>query len=449
MMRVAALPDLPDLTQSATLQALGELFWIGLLIGVGGVVVLGGVVILLHWAQGRPSSSPLVSGYERWLLALPHLLVMGVLLTATFYGGSTLARRYHDWEQAQLHSLANRVAGERMEQMAPQLLYTVLVPYRYLTYVDGQPVQVEEEQPENRYRDPIRSEILVELKQSPALGNWVYQGRVQATYQFRNDLPQSQRFQVLTPLPTGYRLLQDWQVKLEGESVDADPERELAPDQTLSLEISYGIQGGSRWIYDATNRLLAQFRLTIVAQGDPVEFASGIAPTLTTRQGDVTTYTWDFAQNVAVRDPFGVFTLSDPLPNTGILPRLLILSVGILAWWWFLLYLSIPPRLQDLGVSVSLFWATGLGLTYLSRVMPVAGGFLLMGGVLLALLAGLGENRQQSLSWILATLAGVVLPVGSLLIPYTGLGLSVAGIAGAGWLVVRSKTLPRTGIPLL
>lgn len=138
-----------------------------------------------------------------------------------------------------------------------------------------------------------------------------------------------------------------------------------------------------------------------------------------------------------MQNPFGVFTATQHIRNTGILPRLLLLAPGILLWWLLLLYLTVSLRLQDVAIAAAIFFACLLALTYISRLFDARLAWGLLLPILLLFGWGLGTQRQVRWGTTVVTLSGVVLPVVGLLVPYTGLTLGLAGLISAGWLMVR------------
>ena len=168
------------------------------------------------------------------------------------------------------------------------------------------------------------------------------------------------------------------------------------------------------------------------------DFASGIAPSETTSEGNGTVFTWIFEDNVSVLNPFGVFTPTSPIRNTGVLPRLLLLSPALFLWWLLLLYLSLPLSWRNVAILGGVFFACLLALTYLSRVMDAKLAWSGISIVLLALVWGLGKNRSSSLAAVVCTISGAILPVLGLLVPYSGLTLSLAGLLSTIWLAVRN-----------
>lgn len=170
-------------------------------------------------------------------------------------------------------------------------------------------------------------------------------------------------------------------------------------------------------------------------------------PSNTKVEGDNTQFTWAFDENVSVKNPFGVFTNTAPVRNTGIIPRLLLLAPAIFLWWILLLYLSLPMHLKNVAIAGGIFFACLLTLTYLGRLINPPLVWTMISLVFLSLMWGLGSNRRAALAAIICTLAGAVIPVFGLLVPFSGLTLSLAALLSAVWLAVQHwygwQTLPQ------
>jgi hypothetical protein len=206
--------------------------------------------------------------------------------------------------------------------------------------VDGELVEVERLQTYNRFLGLSGSQIEVTVEQvkDPASDRLIYQSRFQADYQVTNSLGEAEDFFFEAPPPRGYSLLQDYRVEREQERLqpinpgDYGFPIPLKPGESTQFRVTYEAQGGSRWVYDSRSQLLSDFRLTVKALFANADFASGIIPTTTQKIPQGTQFTWDFADNVSVRNPFGVFTATRSVKNTGILPRLLLLAPAICLW---------------------------------------------------------------------------------------------------------------------
>ncbi len=131
------IPGLPDLTQPQTLLRYGEqvLHWgqglLVLLVAIG--LVLAAIVFAYRGA--RPDwLPPLGDRYSQLLQGTRRGILIAILVITGFLLCSTLANRYHHWEQAKIAQVAGSVAGERVEQPAPLVRYTVMEPYTTITY---------------------------------------------------------------------------------------------------------------------------------------------------------------------------------------------------------------------------------------------------------------------------------------------------------------------------
>lgn len=445
------IPNLPDLTHPDKLINFGSQivqfsFKLGLLI-----LAFGVVMALITWSnsrQGEPTATVLKEWLERYVLViqkLPHIGLILLILVGGFFLCSTLANRYHHWEQQKVAQVATTVAGERLEQAAPQVRYQVEETYTNYRWVDNQQIEEEATRMVDRFLAIAASQIQVRIDQAtdPATRQWLYNVSFEADYQVVNRLSDIQQFFFEIRPPFGYKLLQDFQVEREGQAlVSVNPGDygfpfRLAPGESTSFRVTYQAQGAPRWVYEPMGQLLSNFRLTAFANFPNADFA-GALPTVTQEGVRERELTWIFEGNVSVRNPFGVFTATDRVRNTGVLPRLLLLAPAIFLWWILLLNLSLPLSLRDVAIAAGIFFACILTLTYTSRLIDARLAFTLICPILLGLVWGLGSNRQASLAAIICTIAGVALPIFGLLIPYSGLTLSLAGLLSGGWLAVQN-----------
>ena len=454
---VDGIPDIPDLTHPQELQQFGQhflqfgrwLLWV--------LAAFGGVLAAIKYAyrSGGPQGgvfdhrsswlNPVVSRYGRLLESALHGLLIAVIVVGGFFLCSTLANRYHHWEQARIEQIASSVAGERVEQPAPRVRYIIEEPYTAITYLDGEPTEVERLRELNRFLSPSTSNIEVTLSQvtDPATGRLIYRSELTSQYQITNTLDEAQEFFFEAPPPWGYRLLQDYRVERDGQTQEPVNQGEfrfplrLAPGESTQFRVSYQAQGAPRWVYSAEGRLLSQFRLTVLADFPNADFASGILPTQASLEGQGTRFTWQFDENVSVRNPFGVYTVTQRIRQTGILPRLLLLAPGIFVWWVLLLYLTVPMRLQDVAIAAAVFFACLLSLTYASRLFDARLAWGLLLPFFLLFSVGLGIQQRKRWGVVIVTLSGVILPVIAMLVPYTGLTLGIAGLGSIGWLLTR------------
>ncbi|NET37223.1 MAG: hypothetical protein F6K19_35230 [Cyanothece sp. SIO1E1] len=446
------IPSIPDLTHPHELIEFGGQITQMLPYLAIFVIALGIVMALLLWADRSRGEARQLLILQDWLEQyffllkhLSHFALVLVILVGGFFLCSTLANRYHDWEQARVAQVAEQVAGSRLEQTAPRIRYQVEEPYTYTTVVEGELVQVEEIREVPRFLAIASSQIQVTLDQAQAAQNLraVYMADFQADYEVTNPLEGTEDFFFEINPPYGYSLLQNFRVQQdETRLVPVNPggysfPLRLPPGETTHFRVAYQAQGGPRWVYSAGQQLLANFRLTALANFAKADFASGIVPTESKMEGRGTRFTWVFDDNVSVRNPFGVFTATEPVRNTGILPRLLLLAPALFLWWLLLLYLSLPMTLENVAIAAGTFFACLLTLTYFSRLIDVKLAWTLISLVLLILAWGLGTTRPAKLAALICTIAGGVVPVWGLIIPYSGLTLSLAGLLSVIWLVAR------------
>jgi len=446
------IPNLPDLTHPDELMEFGvKIMEICLDLAIF-VAVLGIVIAAIAFSskqryegESAISIQTWVQNYFRVLGKLPHLVMILSLAIGGFFLSSTLANRYHHWEQQRIQQVAATVAGDRLEQATPRIRYTVVEPYTYYNWVDDKQVKVEDERTVDRYLTIAASKINVTINQATDVqkDSAIYVVDFNAEYQVENKLNETRDFFFEIRPPYGYSLLQNFQVEKDGERLaqvnpgDYGFPFRLQPGETSTFFVTYTAQGGPRWVYDAGGESLSKFQLTALANFAKADFASGIVPTETKPERDGTRFTWIFEENVSVRNPFGVFTATDPVRNTGILPRLLLLAPGLFLWWIMLLYFSVPLNLRDVAIAGGIFFACLLSLTYLSRLMDVKLAWTLISPVMLALIWGLGKSKSARLAAFIATIAGGVLPIFGLIVTYSGLTLSLAGLLSVAWLAVH------------
>ncbi|BAZ86287.1 hypothetical protein [Dolichospermum compactum] len=444
------IPGLPDLTHPQELLQFGtQLLQSSLLLFF--LIIALGVAMALISFSGRRYSTEQAVFFGQWsiryfqlLQGLQHLALILILLVTGFFLCSTLSNRYHYWEQAKVSQVAATVAGDKLEQVSPQIRYITEEPYVYTTQVNGKIVKVNDKQKVTRYLALASSEIQVKINQSVDVQNRssIYQTDYTANYKVINQLSDINSFFLEIPPPNGSSILRDYKVERDGTRLKQTnndnysfPFR-LEPGQETTFKVTYKADGGPRWVYSATNQLLSQFRLVAIANFNNADFASGITPDNIKVDGKSIQFTWTFAENVSVKNPFGVFTSTKPIGKTGIIPRLLLLAPALFLWWILLLYLSLPMTLKNVVIAGGIFFACLLTLTYLSRIINTELAWLTIALILLALSYGLGANRRVSLAAIICTISGVVVPVFGLLIPFSGLTLSIAGLLSATWLAV-------------
>jgi hypothetical protein len=446
------IPGLPDLTHPHELVQFGTQLLQGSLLFVFLIVALGVAVALISFSLRRNTSEQAVFfgewaiRYSQLLRGLQHLALILVLLVTGFFLTSTLSNRYHHWEQAKVSQVAETVAGDKLEQTAPQIRYITEEPYTYTTQVNSKIVKVNDKQKVTRYLTLSGSQIQVKIDQSVNVQNRssIYLTDYTADYKVVNQLSDINSFFFEAPPPYGSSLLTNYKVERNGTRLkqtnpgDYGFPFRLEPGEETTFRVTYQARGGPRWVYNAANQILSQFRLTATANFTNADFASGIEPTNQKKiDGGGTEFTWIFADNVSVKNPFGVFTSTKAIKNTGIIPRLLLLAPALFLWWILLLYLSLPMSLKNVAMAGGIFFACLLTLTYMARLINGELAWIMISFILLILTYGLGSNLHASLAAIICTIAGAILPVFGLLIPWSGLTLSLAGLLSVAWLAVR------------
>ncbi|MGL5083888.1 MAG: hypothetical protein ACRC8A_20585 [Microcoleaceae cyanobacterium] len=445
------IPNIPDLTHPNELVEFGsQIIQFSFKLGIF-AIAFGVVLALINWSNKRQEEPPIpllkhgLEDYIVWMQKLPHVVLLIVILTGGFFLCSTLANRYHHWEQAQVTQVATTVAGERLEQGAPRVRYVVEEPYTQYRWVEGRQVEEKGMQKVDRFLTVASSQVQVKIDQTtdPATRKLIYGVVFEGDYQVTNPLKNQEDFFFEISPPYGYTVLQDFRVE-QDDTVLAQvnpgdygfPFR-LAPGATTRFRLTYQAQGAPRWVYQPNGQLLSNFRLTALANFPQADFAGAI-PTVTREGSQQRELTWIFAGNVSVQNPLGVFTATEPISNTGVLPRLLLLAPAVFLWWIVLLYLSIPIRLSDVAIAAGIFFAGILSLTYASRLLEAKLAWGLITPLILGLAWGLGSNRKTRIAALTCTVAGMTLPIFGLLVPYSGLTLSLAGLISGTWISVRN-----------
>lgn len=451
--------DLPDLTHPQKLIEFGNQVIQASLIVAGLVIFLGIAIALIsftlrrHEIQQSLFVDQWISRYSQILHGSQHWILVLILMVFGFFLCSTLSNRYHNWEQAKIAKIASGVAGERLEQIAPQIRYQVPEKYTKTIWVEGKPTETEAVRQASRFFPLNSSQIEVKVKQSKDVqkNRAIYLVDYSAEYQVINQIQDTKDFFFEIEPPLGYSLLHNFQISQNDAKLLATNAGEysfpfsLAPGETNIFKVTYQAQGGPRWIYNANGQLLSNFKLNVIADFAKADFASGIVPTQTKLEGNKTQFTWIFDENVSVNKPFGVFTATEAIKNTGILPRLLLLAPALFLWWILMLYLSLPIGLKEVLIAAGVFFACLLSLTYFSRVIEVKLAWGIISPLLLTLSWFLGKNRSHSLAALIATVAGGVLPVFALIVTYSGLTFSVAGLLCVFWLAIGKRFVTSAG----
>ncbi|MGC9526733.1 MAG: hypothetical protein ACP5D7_14460 [Limnospira sp.] len=125
------IPNLPDLTHPEELMAFGlNAVKLGLIFAIA-ILALLIALALLTWSGQKMGVEP--KSYWIWVQQFPHLILIIAILTGGFFLSSTLANRYHHWEQQKIAEIATQVSGERLEQVASRVRYQVEETYEKRT----------------------------------------------------------------------------------------------------------------------------------------------------------------------------------------------------------------------------------------------------------------------------------------------------------------------------
>jgi hypothetical protein len=217
------IPELPDLTHPNELiefgkQLLSSLQTIALL-----VAALGILIVLISFALNRNEAQRKIflddwlGNYSLLLRGLQHGVLVLAIAIFGFFLCSTLANRYHHWEQSRIAEVANSVAGERLEQPAPKVRYAIEEAYIDYNYVDGKMVEVEKTRDSDRYLAPTGSEIQVKIDLARNRQNERdhYLVDFSALYQVTNLLQEERQFFFEVSPLQGYAILQNLRVEQE------------------------------------------------------------------------------------------------------------------------------------------------------------------------------------------------------------------------------------------
>ncbi|NJK35499.1 MAG: hypothetical protein HC919_11415 [Oscillatoriales cyanobacterium SM2_2_1] len=450
------LPGMVDLTQAPQLVGLGvgllQFWWqLAIALGVGGAIL----ALLSFGVRHNPELMALLphwlGGYRRLLERWGQVLLALCLVTMGFWFCTTLAQRYHFWEQSVIAKQVASVAGDRLEQPAPRVRYVIQEPFLEERVVNGEVVRAQRQRPVNRELPLGSSQVRVTLERAsdPQTQRTIYRSDFRAVYQVTNRLQEPHVFYLESLTPTGYTLLQDVVVTQDGRRIDSKERSfRLEPGASTQFTVSYQAQGGPRWVYTANGELLNRFRLDIVAKIPDGEAAGGIVPTERESLPDGVRFAWIYDENVSVQNPFGVFSTAQTLRHTGVIPRLLLLAPGICLVWLLLLSLSMPLSPRYMAIATGMFFMALLALTYLSRLIAPLWAWAIIAPILLTLLALMMPDRRRAIALGLASVPGLAVPIVALLVPYTGLTLALAGGMGCLWLAIAARVpFPVAGEP--
>jgi hypothetical protein len=453
----AGIPGLPDLTQPQQLVVMARSLPISIAVFFLLLIGLGLALALLNFSlKPHQESSVIVLGnwitrYTQLLQILQQAAVILIILVFSSLVCFTLANRYHAWEYSRFARFA--VTSSQMEQLSPQLRYTVKEPYNYMTLVDGQASKVRDEKDITKILAVNSSNLQVKISRILVQNaeKAIYSTNFLGEYDIKNTIPGVDKFILTMPPPTGFSLLENFSVEQAGQKLTRNNSGayefpiQVAPNGTAQLRVAYQVQGTPRWLYKTKGELLSNFNLSIDSNFKNLDVLNSLLPSRIEKRPNGKTISWTFAEGAAVPYPFGAGTIVNPPAQTGIFPRLLMAAPAIWLWWLLLLRLSIPLRLRDLVISAGVTVSSLITLAYTSRLLKTEFAsvaitpeitWLVFSLFLISLAWGLGRNWRSSLAAIVCTIAGLVIPVFGLLNNYNGLTLSVAALLSIVWLVI-------------
>jgi hypothetical protein len=453
------IPGVPDVTQPDRLglimngAPLGIILFCSILIGLGIALALINFSIKPQQESSMVAMGGWIVRYSDLIRSLQHVaVVLGILIIGTLLS-STVASRYHLWEQNKFPRAA--ATAQQIEQISPQIRYTIKEPYNYSVNVGEKVNKIRDEKDVTRLLPVTSSNIQVKINKGKVRSaeKWVYTTDFLGEYEVRNITPGSVEFLLTMAPPKGAFFVQSYGVEQDGRRISANSAGEyeyliqIAANGTTKLRTTYQAQGAPRWLYVTKGELLNNFRLSIEANFNNINSASGLMPSNIEKRSPGKTFTWILPDNAAIPYPIGASAPNNLPAQVGVIPKVMLFTPAVWLWWLIMLYLSVPMRLKDIVVSAGVAAASILTLAYVARlfktdfigvyatpeiIWPVI-SILILGSVW-----GLGKNFRTSLAAIICTIAGLILPILGLLTIYQGAVLSLAAMLSAMWLVIMN-----------
>jgi hypothetical protein len=453
------IPGVPDVTQPDRLglimngAPLGIILFCTILIGLGIALALINFSIKPQQESSMVAMGGWIVRYSDLIRSLQHVaVVLGILIIGSLLS-STVANRYHLWEQNKFPRAA--ATAQQIEQISPQIRYTIKEPYNYSVNVGEKITKVRDEKDITRLLPVTSSNIQVKINKGKVRSaeKWVYTTDFLGEYEVRNITPGSVEFLLTMAPPKGAFFVQSYGVEQDGRRLSANSAGEydyliqIAANGTTKLRTTYQAQGAPRWLYVTKGELLNNFRLSIEANFNNINSASGLMPSNIEKRSPGKTFTWILPDNAAIPYPIGASAPNNLPAQVGVIPKVILFTPAVWLWWLIMLYLSVPMRLKDIVVSAGVAAASILTLAYVARlfktdftgvyatpeiIWPII-SILILGSVW-----GLGKNFRTSLAAIICTIAGLILPILGLLTIYQGAVLSLAALLSAMWLVIMN-----------
>jgi hypothetical protein len=456
---VNGIPEIPDVTQPDRLSLiingapLGILVFCAILIGLGIALALINFSIKPQQESSMVAMGDWIVRYSDLIRSLRHVAVVFAVLCLGALLCSTVANQYHIWEQTAFPRAA--ATAQQIEQVSPQIRYTVKEPFNFSQNVNGKVTKVRDEKDITRLLPVNSSNIKVNINKSKVRSaeKWVYTTSFLGEYEVRNITPGSVDFLLTMAPPKGAYIVQGYSVEQDGRRISSNSAGEyeyriqIAPNGTAQLKTSYQAQGAPRWLYATKGELLSKFQLAIETNFSNINSASGLMPSSIEKRKPGKTFTWILPDNAAIPYPIGASSPNALPAQVGVIPKVILYAPAIWLWWLVMLYLSVPMRIKDILISAGVAVTSILTLAYVMRlfkteltgvyatpeiIWPVI-AILLLGSAW-----GLGKNFRTSLAAVICTIAGIILPVLAMLTTYQGSILSLAALLSVMWLVVMN-----------
>jgi hypothetical protein len=432
---------------------LGILLFCIILIGLGVALALINFSIKPQQESSMVAMGDWIMRYSDLIRSLRHVAIVLAILTVGTLLCSTVANRYHFWEQNTFPRAAATAA--QIVQTSPQVRYTIKEPYNYSENINGKVTKIRDEKDLTRLLPVNKSNIQVKINKSKVKSaeKWAYTTDFLGEYEIRNITPGSVDFLLTMAPPKGAYIVQSYSVEQDGRRISANSAGEyeyriqIAPNGTTQLKTSYQAQGAPRWLYATKGELLSRFQLSIESNFNNINSASGLMPSSIEKRNPGKTFTWILPDNAAIPYPIGASSPNALPAQVGVIPKVILFAPAIWLWWLVMLYLSVPMRIKDILISAGVAGTSILTLAFVMRlfkteitavyatpelVWPVIAILLLVSAW------GLGKNFRTSLAAIICTIAGMILPVLAMLTTYQGLILSLAALLSVMWLVVMN-----------
>jgi hypothetical protein len=456
---VNGIPEIPDVTQPDRLNLivngapLGIIVFFAILIGLGLALALINFSIKPQQESSMVAMGGWIIRYGDLVRSLQHVVLVLVLLVVSGLLCSTIGNQYHLWEQNKFPRAA--ATAQQIEQVSPQIRYTVKEPYNYTENINGKITKIRDEKDLTRLLPVNSSNIQVKISKSKvrSIEKWVYTTDFLGEYEVRNITPGSVEFLLTMPPPKGAYLVQGYGVEQDGRRISANSAGEyeyriqIAPNGTTQLRTTYQAQGAARWLYLTKGELLNKFKLSIETNFNNISSASGLMPSSIEKRTIGKVFTWNLPDNAAIPYPIGASAPNSMPAQVGIIPRVILLSPLIWLWWLVMLYLSVPMRLKDIIISAGVTFTSIFTLAYVVRLFKteLTGVYAtpeliwpVISVLILGSAWGLGKNFRTSLAAIICTIVGIVLPILGLLTVYQGMVISGSALLSVIWLVVMN-----------